>query len=48
MTTQTQTKPPATQNKYTLTRGLDAQDPPVDDEPEIETPPITVEEDDKE
>lgn len=48
MTTQTQTKPPASESKYKLTHGLD-QDPLDDDDaPDFETPPISTDEDDKE
>lgn len=45
----TQTKSPASESKYTLTHGIDAQDPLDDDDaPDFETPPISTEEDDKE
>lgn len=48
MTIQTQSKTPAHQKAYALSRGRDAEDPPVESEPDIETPPMTNDEDDKE
>lgn len=42
------TTDPKNPSPYTLTRGRDSEDPPIDTEPYLETPPLADDDSDKE